>query len=78
MAVWSDSEKTEYRQNHSVVMPELQPMHNYALGDIKGYFDAIFDADSPEYKGLVTVAAHDTSTAEIKIVAVVPATQLGN
>jgi len=78
MAVWSAEEKEEYRKNHPATMPELQSRHNYARGDVKAYFDAIFSADHSKYKGMVSIAARDAKNGEMRVIAVIPTEQIGD
>jgi hypothetical protein len=77
MATWSAEKKEEYRKNHPFKMPVQQPRHNYAHGDVKTYFDAIFNTGHAEYKGMVSIAARKVDD-EMRVIAVVPATQMGD
>lgn len=63
-------------EGRPVIIPEFQPRHNYARGDVKAYFDAIFNSDYPEYKGMVSIAAK-ASDGQMRVIAVIPATQVG-
>ena len=78
MAVWTAEEKKEFRENHPLIAPERQPHHNSPHADLQVYFDSLLMADHCEYKGMVTVAARKAGDSTPKIVAVVPAAEMGN
>lgn len=75
MAVWTAEEKQNFRNAHPCAMPEKQTNHNYPHADVKGYFDAIFASDHPEYKGMVPIATK--CGGSVCIVASVPAERIG-
>lgn len=77
MAIWSVKEKQNFRNAHPCIMPVRQPNHNSPHADLKVYFDNLFNADYSEYKGMVTVAEMKTGDFTPKIVAVVPAEEMG-
>ena len=78
MAAWTVEQKNEFRKEHAVIMPEHQVNHNLPHADVKKYFDTIFATDSPEYKGMVTVAGLYKNASAPQIVAVVPVDKLGD
>lgn len=75
MAVWPQSKKEAFREAHTPIMPEKQWNHNYPHADVKGYFDAIFTADCPECKGMVSIAIKRGDS--FSLVASVPAGRIG-
>ena len=75
MAVWPKDTKEEFREVHTPIMPEKQWNHNYPHADVKGYFDAIFASDRPEYKGMVPIAT--MRDGSVSIIASVPADRIG-
>lgn len=75
MAVWPKDTKEKFREVHTPIMPEKQWNHNYPHADVKGYFDAFFAADCPEYKGMVPIAIKRGGS--FAIVASVPAERVG-
>ena len=77
MAVWTAEEKKEFREGHPLIAPERQPHHTSPHADLQVYFDSLLNADHCEYKGMVTVAARAVGDATPKIVAVVPAAEMG-
>lgn len=78
MAVWTSDKKIKFRKDHPVAMPLQQPRHNYAKCAVKAYFDTIFDADHTEYKGMVSVAARNLEDGQMRLIAVVPAEEMGS
>lgn len=75
MAVWPKDTKEKFREVHTPIMPEKQWNHNYPHADVKGYFDAIFASDRPEYKGMVPIAT--MRDGSVSIIASVPADRIG-
>ena len=75
MAVWTAEEKQNFRNAHPCAMPKKQANHNYPHADVKGYFDAIFASDYPEYKGMVPIATK--CGGSVRIITSVPAERIG-
>jgi len=75
MAIWTEKEKQNFRNAHPCAMPEKQTNHNYPHADVKGYFDAIFASDHPEYKGMVPIATK--CGGSVRIITSVPAERIG-
>ena len=75
MAIWSVKEKQNFRNAHPCIMPKKQTNHNYPHADVKGYFDAIFASDHPEYKGMVPIATK--CGGSVRIITSVPAERIG-
>ena len=78
MSVWTAEEKQSFRTSNPCTMPVHQTNHNRPHANLKPYFDCLYNADHEEYKGMVTIAAMDVDGTDPKIIAVLPATEVGN
>ena len=74
---WTKEEKEAFRAQHPTKYPTEQAKHNSPKADVKTFADLIFAADSPEYKGLVTIVRRPKGTTTMETVASVPAEQAG-
>ncbi len=75
--LWTKEEKEAFRAQHPTKYPIEQAKHNSPKADVKTFADLVFAADSPEYKGLVTIVRRPKGTATMETVASVPAEQVG-